>query len=317
MSNVALDLDVEAVVDELGTARDLVRWGASRFNQAELFYGHGTDNAIDEALQLVTHVLHLPRDVSPGLLRGRLTKQERREVADLLVRRVIERRPAPYLTNEAWFAGLCFYVDERVVIPRSPIAELIEGGFEPWLGRGEPGRVLDLCTGSGCIAIACALAFPGAEVDAVDISGTALEVAAINVARHGLEARVRLIESDLYAALAGRRYDLIVSNPPYVGREELTQLPPEYGYEPRTGLLSGEQGLDCIRSILARAADHLNPGGVLVAEVGYSRPALERRYPQVPFVWLEFQRGGEGVFVVTDAELRQYRPIFLHDGPSA
>lgn len=287
-----------------------MRWGASRFNQADLFYGHGTDNAIDEALQLVTHALHLPRDLSPELLQARLTRQERKEVAELLVRRVVERRPAPYLTHEAWFAGLSFYVDERVLIPRSPIAELIEQGFEPWLDPDRVDRVLDLCTGSGCIAIACALAFPGAGVDAVDISDDALQVAQINVARYGLEGRVHLVEGDLYAGVAQRPYDLIVTNPPYVGRAEMASLPVEYGFEPRVGLCSGEQGLDCIQRIMAEAGDYLRPGGILVAEVGASREALEARFPRVPFLWVEFQRGGEGVFVLTREQLLDHRPAF-------
>jgi len=308
---------VDAAVDELRTLQDLVRWGASRFNQADLFYGHGTDNAIDEALQLVTHALHLPRDLSPELLQARLTRQERRGAAELLVRRLTERRPAAYLTHEAWFAGLSFYVDERVLVPRSPIAELIDHGFEPWVEPEGVDRILDLCTGSGCIAVACALAFPGARVDAADISEDALQVARINVDRYALEDRVRLFDSDLYAGLQGRTYDLIVTNPPYVGRAEMASLPPEYGFEPRVGLYSGEQGLDCIQRILGGAAEHLNPGGVLVAEVGHSRAALEARFPRVPFVWVEFQRGGEGVFALARDQLVEYRPEFQEGAPSA
>lgn len=317
MSRAGNDLSVDAAVDELRTLHDLVRWGASRFGQAALFYGHGTDNAIDEALQLVTHALHLPRDVSPELLQARLTREERRQVAELLVRRVTERRPAAYLIHEAWFAGLSFYVDERVLIPRSPIAELIEQGFDPWLDHERVERILDLCTGSGCIAVACAFAFPGAAVDAADISDDALQVARINVAQYGLEGQVQVIASDLYAGLPGRSYDLIVTNPPYVGRAEMASLPAEYGFEPRIGLRSGEQGLDCIQRILAGAADHLNPEGILVAEVGNSRQALEARFPRVPFVWVELQRGGEGVFVLTREELVRYLPEFREGAPSA
>ncbi|MDD3651164.1 50S ribosomal protein L3 N(5)-glutamine methyltransferase [Immundisolibacter sp.] len=290
-------------MDSLRTLRDFLRWGASRFAGAGLFYGHGTAGAADEAAVLLAHVLHLDLPLPVDFLDAALTAQERAAVAALFARRIDERLPAPYLTGEAWFAGLRFAVDPRVLIPRSPIAELIENGFQPWLAEAEPGRILDIGTGSGCIAVACALAFPDAQVDAVDVSADALEVAATNVARYGLEERVRLLQSDLYAALAGQRYDLIVSNPPYVPDAEYATLPHEYRHEPRGALVSPEDGLEHPLRILRGAAQHLTEGGLLVLEVGASWPALVERLPEVPFTWVELARGGEGVAVIGREEL--------------
>lgn len=294
----------------LETLRDFIRWGASRFNAAGLFFGHGTDNALDEAVVLVLHALHLSHDLPPQYLDSRLTPDEKATVVDLLRRRIEERKPAPYLTHEAWFGGLSYFVNENVLIPRSPIAELAERGFAPWLDAERVERVLDLCTGSGCIAIACAHGLPNATVDAVDISQMALEVARINIARHHMEERVEAIESDLFDGLGGRHYDLIVSNPPYVGREEMSSLPVEYRSEPTLALASGEEGLDAVERILSEAADHLSPDGILVVEVGNSADALIERYPEVPFLWLDFQRGGDGVFLLTAAQLDEYQPLF-------
>ncbi len=294
----------------LRSIRDFIRYGISRFEQAGLYYGHGTDNALDEATQLVLHVLHLPHDLPGHFMDARLTGEERDQVLGLIRRRVEERIPLPYLTHEAWFAGFSFYVDERVLVPRSPIGELIEQGFEPWLRPQGVQRILDLCTGSGCIAIACAHVFPEARVDAVDISAEALEVAARNVAEHGVEDRVRLLRSDLFAALRGCHYDLIVTNPPYVDAAEIAAMPAEYHHEPRLGLASGEDGLEAIEQILRQAPDYLRDDGVLIAEVGASEAALRAKYPELPLVWLEFERGGSGVFQISRRELLAHRALF-------
>ena len=291
------------VCSDLISVRDYIRWGASQFNAAELFFGHGTDNAWDDALQLVLHALHLPLPLNPDVLDARLTLAERKEVVALLRRRIDERVPTAYLTGTAWFAGLPFRVDSRVLVPRSPIAELIENQFSPWLLQ-EPEYILDLCTGSGCIGIACAYAFPEAAVDLSDISRDALEVAQRNIDIHEVGHRVRAIESDLFDNLAELRYDLIVSNPPYVDAEDLAEMPAEYHAEPALGLASGVDGLDFTRRLLREALDHLTDEGVLIVEVGNSGVALEAAYPELPFTWLEFRRGGHGVFLLTAAQLQ-------------
>lgn len=296
------ELDKTAI-DELSSIRDFLRWGASQFNAAGLFFGHGTDNPWDEAEQLVLHALHLTPPLADEWLAARLTRTEREQVFDNLRRRIDERIPAAYITGQAWFAGLPFAVDERVLVPRSPIAELIEKRFEPWLIQS-PQRILDMCTGSGCIGIACALTFADAEVQLCDISWDALAVAEENIQLHGLEERVFALQSDAFAALQGQVFDLIVSNPPYVDAHEMANLPDEYRAEPELGLASGDDGLDFTRQLLAQAAEHLSETGLLVVEVGYSWPALVAAYPQLPFTWVEFARGGEGVFVLSAQDLR-------------
>ncbi len=310
MNTLPTSATYAAAMDELRTLRDVVRWGASRFEAVGLSFGHGTDNAIDEALALALAALHLDHSLPQEYLAARLTRSERAAVLALFRRRVEERLPLPYLTHRAGFAGLSFYVDERVLVPRSPIAELIEHGFEPWLEGLPPQRILDLCAGSGCIGIACAYAFPEAQVDAVDISSDAVAVAERNIAEHGVGERVRAQVSDLFAALGGERYDLIVSNPPYVDAQDMAALPEEYHREPVLGLAAGDDGLDVVVRILSEAADHLTPGGILVCEVGNSETALVERFPQVPFLWLEFERGGHGVFLLTAAQLDEHRHAF-------
>lgn len=296
---------------QLHTVRDFIRWGLSEFARGGLFFGHGTDNAYDEALVLVFHALNLPLEMQNQVLDCRLVEDEKRQIMALFERRLEERLPAAYLTREAWFCGLSFYVDERVLVPRSPIAELIEQHFQPWLVGVEPGRILDLCTGSGCIGLACAYAFENAEVDLADISSDALDVATINIARHDLSHRVRACQSDVFDGLAEQSYDLIVSNPPYVDAEDLAEMPAEYHREPVLGLAAGGDGLDIARRILREAADYLNPGGLLVVEVGNSGVALDQAFPSVPFTWLEFERGGHGVFAMSREQLIQYRDAFV------
>jgi ribosomal protein L3 glutamine methyltransferase len=299
-----------ATPQELLTIRDLIRWGASRFNAAGLSFGHGTDNAFDEARVLVCHALHLPFRFAGDYLGARLTAAERDAVAALFDTRIDTRKPAAYLTHEAWFAGLPFYVDERVLVPRSPLAEWIERGFSPWLEAESVDRVLDLCTGSGCIALACAAHFDNAEVDAVDISADALEVAQRNVARHQLEDWVHLYRSNLFEDLPDEHYQLIISNPPYVAADEMQVLPAEYRHEPEIGLLADKGGLDVAVRILAQAPDYLSDDGILVIEVGNSEDMLVECFPDVPFTWLEFERGGHGVLLLEAAQAKQYQAMF-------
>lgn len=285
------------------TVAALLERCARRLARARLHFGHGTDNARDEAAALVWHALRLPHDAPASRLRRALTAPALERLEALMARRIAERIPAAYLTQRCWFAGLALHVDPRVLIPRSAIAELTERRFAPWIDSARVRRVLDLGTGSGCIAIACARAFPHARVDASDISRPALEVARLNVRRHRLQRRVRCCESDHFAALGARRYDIIVSNPPYVGRRELAGLPREYRHEPRLALAAGADGMDSVRIILREAFVHLNPGGILVVEVGNTEAALRRAFPRLPFTWLYFERGGGGVFVLGREQL--------------
>lgn len=299
-------IDASSPPDGLTTIWDFIRWGASRFANAGLCFGHGTDNALDEAAAIVLHSLHLPWDLSAEYLASVLTADERTETTAWINRRIDERKPVAYLTGQANFAGLRFFVDDRVLVPRSPIAELIEQRFRPWLESSSVTRILDLCTGGGCIAIGCAFAFPNAEIDGVDLSSDALEVAAVNVAKHALEDRVRLIESDLFSTLSDRKYDLIISNPPYVRRSEWERLPAEYQAEPKMGFYGGESGLDCVRRILAEAGRWLTKKGILIVEVGSSAETLRDFYPKLPLLWLDFERGGDGVFLLTSEQLETF-----------
>jgi len=297
-------------MNSLKTVRDFIRWGASCFGEAGLVYGHGTDNALDESAALVLHVLHLGMELPGDTLDAVLSETERQEVIHLIESRVSTRKPAAYLTHEAWFAGLPFYVDERVLVPRSPIAELVTNRFTPWVVPERIDSMLDLCTGSGCIAIACACAFPDAHVLATDISGDALAVARENVARHELAERVELLESGLFERIGERRFDLIVSNPPYVPQKEVQQLPEEFRHEPVLGLSAGEDGLDIVVQILKNASHHLAENGILVVEVGCSQETLAELYPEIAFLWLEFEQGGEGVFLLEQNQLRKHQQDF-------
>jgi ribosomal protein L3 glutamine methyltransferase len=285
-------------LNELFTLRDFLRWTVTRFNEAGLYYGHGTENAWDEAVALVLHTLYLPHSTDTAMLDARLTHSEKERIYHLVQRRIHERAPLAYLTHEAWFAGLSFYVDERVLIPRSPLAELIENDFSPWIEADRVKTILDLCTGSGCIAIACAKIFPDSTVDASDISADALAVAKINISRHEAADQVHLYQSDLFQSLPHKKYDIIISNPPYVDEADMAALPAEYQHEPITGLAAGSDGLDIATTILQKAFQFLQPEGILVVEVGNSETALVEKFPDIPFTWLEFQRGGGGAFVL-------------------
>jgi len=292
------------------TAADFIVSTERRFEEAGLYFGHGTDNALDEAAWLVGSALHLAPHELDEHLDDELTAAQRDAIRELAQTRITTRRPLAYLLKEAWFAGLKFYVDERVIVPRSLTAEFIKEQFQPWIDPAQIHRILDLCTGSGCMAIALAYAFPRTRLDAADISPDALAVTRINVENHGMGERVRLIRSDLFSALKDERYDLIVTNPPYVARAEMETLPQEYRHEPALALESGGQGLDAIIRILAQAPAHLNPGGILVAEVGNSGVVLQEKFAAVPFTWLTTSSGDESVFLLTQEQLQEHHARF-------
>jgi ribosomal protein L3 glutamine methyltransferase len=295
---------INSATDELVTVRDWLRWAVSRFNESGLSYGHGTENAWDEAVWLVLATLHLPHDTLEPWLDAHLTRSERLGLLNNLQQRVVHRMPTAYLVQEAWLGPFRFYVDQRVIIPRSYFAELLENGFAPWIEDPESvGAALDLCTGSGCLAILMAHAFPSASVDAIDISADALVVACRNIADYQLDDRVHAIESDLFAAVKGKRYDLILSNPPYVTSEAMAALPAEYRHEPVLALAAGADGLDVVRRILAEAGAHLNPGGLLAIEVGHNQHLVEAAFPDLPMVWLDTEHAEGKVFLVTREDL--------------
>jgi ribosomal protein L3 glutamine methyltransferase len=299
-----------AMLADAATARELIIRGADLLESAGLAYAHGTDNPQDEAAVLVLHALGMDYTVTDSALDEPLNAGQINRVKKLLEQRVLTRKPAAYLTREAWFAGMPFFVDERVLIPRSPIAELIENRFEPWIDAPRVRTILDLCTGSGCIGIACAHYFPDAKVTVTDISVAALEVAAINIDRHGLSQQVTPLLSDVYSALDGQRFDIIVSNPPYVPSDEVVDLPEEFRHEPELGLVAGGDGLDVVVSILRDAPMHLVEGGILVVEVGHSQDLLVDCFPEVPFLWLDFEFGGEGVFILDRDQLLACQSLF-------
>lgn len=295
---------INSTTDELVTVRDWLRWAVSRFNETGLFYGHGTDNAWDEAIWLVLASLHLPRDRLEPWLDAHLTKSERLTLLNNLQQRVVHRLPTAYLVQEAWLGPFRFYVDQRVIVPRSYFAELLENGFAPWIDDPEAvGSALDLCTGSGCLAILMAHAFPNATVDAIDVSPDALAVAHRNITDYALEDRVQAIESDLFAAVEGKRYDLIISNPPYVTSEAMEALPAEYRHEPALALAAGADGLDLVRRILAEAAAHLNPGGMLAIEVGHNQDLVAAAFPDLPAIWLDTEHAEGKIFLVSREDL--------------
>ena len=296
--------DYRQLTERFESITDFLRFAFSEANAHELYYGHGTDNVKEEVWRLVLGSLKLPFDLEPFFFSARLTIEEKERLHKNIRARIYERIPVPYLTNEAYFCGLPFYVDERVLIPRSPIAELIQQQFQPWIDTDKVERILDLCTGSGCIAIACQYAFPDAEVDAIDLSPEALAVAAINCQR--LEVpHINLLESDCWSGVPAHRYDIIVSNPPYVSDEEMTTLPVEYQHEPSNALRADRNGLAIIDEILARATDFLSDEGILIVEVGNSEEAVVEAYPHLPFTWLEFEFGGQGVFLLTASQLKE------------
>ncbi len=292
-------------VQQLYTIHDWIRFTASELERNQVYYGHGTDNAWDEATLLVTGSLHLSQNLTEFQLQCRLVEDERILIAQRVEQRIVQRIPVAYLINQAIFCGLPFYVDERVLVPRSPIAEIISSRVSPWMDGKEPARILDLCCGSGCIGIAALKEFPDAQLDLADLSQDALDVADINIQNYGLYEQVAAIHSDLFANLQGP-YDLILSNPPYVDLEDLSDMPDEYHHEPAMGLGSGNDGLDITRQILANALDYLAEDGVLVIEVGNSWIHLEAAFPEVPFNWIEFKNGGDGVFVFTQEQLQRH-----------
>lgn len=305
------ELNFSSINEQLNTTGDFVRFATSQFNQADLYFGHGTNNAWDEAISLIMFTLNLPESLFEQVFTCQLTSDEKNDVLSIIEKRIVEEIPAAYLTNQAVFANLPFYVDQRVLVPRSPIGELIENRFVNLINENSiPHRILDLCTGSGCIAIACAYAFPNAEVDAVDLSIDALNVANINIENHGLSEQVIPIQSDVFSGVEGQVYDLIVTNPPYVDQDDVDSLPQEYLHEPEMGLGCGEDGLDIVRKILAESAAHLSENGILICEVGNSQIHVASVYPEVPFKWLTFEHGGHGVFMLTKAQLEEFSDIF-------
>ncbi|MBI0094451.1 ribosomal protein L3 N(5)-glutamine methyltransferase [Gilliamella apicola] len=296
-------------MENLRTVQDFIRWTSSQLSLSDVFLGHGTDNPIDEAKQLILATLGLSLFIPTEFYSANLTNDEKQALFDIIQKRISDRVPTPYLTNQAWFCGHSFYIDERVLIPRSPIGELIDNHFQSLLSQ-PPQQILDLCTGSGCIGIACAYAFPEAQVDITDISLEALDVAQQNIDLHEMNFRVTPMLSDLFNDIPAKQYDLIVTNPPYVDNEDMDDLPDEFSYEPKLALEAGFDGLDIVKRILSDAINYLSPQGILVCEVGNSWVSLQEQYPQVPFNWLEFERGGLGVFSITREELIQYQHCF-------
>jgi len=292
-------------LETLTTIRDWIRFAVSEFRKNNLFYGHGTDNALDEAVSLIFHTLHLPYDAPPALYDAVLTLEERKAVDDIITQRRDKKIPVAYLTHEAFFMGLPFYVDERVLIPRSPIAELIQRQFSPWMDAHPVSNILDLCTGSGCIAIACAQIFPEAHITASDISSDALDVARVNLEKYQLQNQIKLVQSDVFESINPQKFDVIISNPPYVDKSDMDSLFKEYRHEPVIALAAGQDGLDIIKKILSSAKNYLSDHGILIIEAGNSAEALISQFPGLPFTWLEFERGESEVFLLTAKQLNR------------
>lgn len=297
-------MESKEITGSLTSITDYIRWASSEFYRNKLTFGHGFANALDEAVYLVLHALNLPYDWPEQYFSSQLTVKEREHVAAIIMQRIKTRQPAAYVTHEAWFCGLPFYVDERVLVPRSPIAELINQHFAPWIDASQVYSILDLCTGSGCIAIACQYAFPDAHVVASDLSRDALEVARTNLEKHQLAESLDLYESDLFEQIPPQRFDLIVSNPPYVDAEDMAALSEEFQAEPNIGLQAGDDGLEIVDRMLLQAADFLSEQGVLVVEVGNSQAAMMDKYPELPLIWIDFEHGGSGVFCISAQELK-------------
>ncbi len=295
-----------SIIQQLTTLRDYMRWGSSEFNRWGLTFGHGFGSSVDESVYLVLHTLELPWDFPVEYFDCVLTQVERERIVANIMKRIKTRKPVAYITQEAWFCGVPFYVDERVLVPRSPIAELINDHFEPWIDMANVSSILDLCTGSGCIAIGCQYAFPDARVCASDLSSDALEVAKINLKNHGMTGHISLYESNLFAQIPEQKFDLIVSNPPYVDAEDMASLADEFKAEPKLGLAGGEDGLTIVDRILEKAGEYLSDDGLLVVEVGHSQSAMMDKYNQLPLSWIEFEQGGTGVFCITKQELDKY-----------
>lgn len=306
LTDIKHNLAYQQILQTLITIRDYIRWGASEFNRQKLSFGHGFSNAFDEARYLSLHALSLPPDLADEYLDCKLLPDEREQVLALLKKRALLRQPAAYITRESWFCGLRFYVDERVLVPRSPIAELIGSQFEPWIDSRQVGRILDLCTGCGCIAIACQYAFEDAEVCASDISEEALEVAKINRTAHHLDDHLTLYQSNLFNDIPAQQFDIIVTNPPYVDAEDMADLGDEFGFEPELGLAAGFDGLDLVNQILLQSIDYLSENGILVIEVGNTQAAMMQRYDGLPMTWIDFEYGGSGVCCIQALDLRQH-----------
>ena len=295
---------------KFSTITDYVRFATSLFNEKELYFGHGTDNAYDESVNLVLSSLKLPNDIPVHTWTSHLTSNERKVLLERISSRVEDSIPVAYLVNETWFAGFSFYVDKRVIIPRSPIAELIEEEFSPWIEAESINTVLDMCTGSGCIAIATALTLEDVEVDAVDLSEDAIAVANLNVENYSLEDRVNVIKSDLFSELTGKKYDLIICNPPYVAGEEYDELPKEYFHEPKNALYADNEGIAIIKKFLSEVGEHLTPNGLLILEAGSAQDVLHDFYADAPFTWVQFDRGGDGVLIMNAAEVESFTSKF-------